>query len=289
MKNNKFRPLTAALMTLGVLALSITFLLSDKQEFSENENRYLEKFPAFTWEKIKSGEFMEETNAYLCDHFPFRDVFIGLKSKTEIALGKREINQVFIGKDGFLIEAYEPPVNTEQISRILNAFGEKEETAQANLYLMLVPTAGFVYGDKLPPFAPDNRQMETAEKIYQDSGLMPIDCSQTLIAHKGEGQLYYRMDHHWTTYGAYISYLAFCEKLGLEPVPLTSLEAQVVTNDFRGTIYSKVNDYTLPGEPITVYRNPEDELTVFYEDTQETSDSLYNLEYTEKKISILCF
>jgi hypothetical protein len=34
---------------------------------------------------------MKDLNSYLCDHFPLRDFFIGMKSKAEIAVGKREI------------------------------------------------------------------------------------------------------------------------------------------------------------------------------------------------------
>lgn len=268
---------------MGVLALSTGFLLLDKQEFSENENRYLEKFPKISWERIESGEYMEDLNSYLCDHFPLRDFFIGMKSKAEIAVGKREINQVFIAGDGYLIENYKKPENTEQIAGIFKAFGEKEDVSQAEIRLMLVPTASYIYQDKLPPFARMESQMETARQIYKESRLPFIDCSEELAAHKEEQPLYYRTDHHWTTYGAYIGYLAYCREMGLEPVKLEELEAETVTEDFKGTIYSKVNDYTRPGEPITIYKNPADQLTVYYEDTKETTDSLYNLDYTRQK------
>lgn len=148
---------------------------------------------------------------------------------------------------------------------------------------MLVPTAIYTYKNKLPEFAPAADQMETAEKIYQDSGLLSIDCSQDLLAHQQDGQLYYRTDHHWTTYGAYVGYLAFCREKGLVPVSLDELEAETAAEDFCGTIYSKVNDYSQKGDKITIYRNPADKLTVYYEDTKETTDSLYNLKYARKK------
>ncbi len=282
-RENTIRALASVLLTASVLILSITFLLLKKQEFSENENRYLEPLPALTWESVKSGQYMENINSYLCDHFPFRDFFIGLKTRTEITLGRREINQVFIGRDGYLIEKYQKPVNTEQISRTLKTFGEKEELTGKELYLMLVPTAIYTYKNKLPEFAPAADQMETAEKIYQDSGLLSIDCSQDLLAHQQDGQLYYRTDHHWTTYGAYVGYLAFCREKGLVPVSLDELEAETAAEDFCGTIYSKVNDYSQKGDKITIYRNPADKLTVYYEDTKETTDSLYNLKYARKK------
>lgn len=283
MNETTIRPMTAFLLSLLVLALSIGFLASEKQGFSENENRYLEPFPALKWETIKSGEFTEGLNSYLCDHFPFRGFFVGLKTGAEIAVGKKEINQVYLCEDGYLIEEYKKPENTEQISRILQAFSQKEELKQAELHLMLVPTAIYAYQDKLPRFSSARNQMDTANQIYQLSNIPAIDCSQDLLAHKAEALLYYRTDHHWTTYGAYIGYLAFCREKGFTPVALETLEAETAADDFCGTIYSKVKDYGQKGDSIVIYRNPADKLTVFYEDTKETSDSLYNLEYAKKK------
>ena len=151
-----------------MLFRSTGFLLLDKQEFSEHENRYLEKFPEISWERIESGEYMKDLNSYLCDHFPLRDFFIGMKSKAEIAVGKREINQVFIAGDGYLIENYKKPENTEQIAGIFKAFGEKEDVSQAEIRLMLVPTASYIYREKLPAFARMESQMETARQIYKE-------------------------------------------------------------------------------------------------------------------------
>ncbi len=283
MRKDIIRTLTAALLTAVILSLSIGFLFYEKEEFSENENRYLASFPVFTWQAVESGQYMDDINSYLCDHFPFRDFFISLKTRMEIGLGRKEINQVYISEDGYLIEDYHKPVNTEQISGILKAFGQKEELSHTKLRLMLVPTAIYTCQDKLPQFAPVLDQMETARKIYQDSQIPAIDCSQDLLAHREEGQLYYRTDHHWTTYGAYIGYLAFCRETGFTPIDLEELEAETAAENFCGTIYSKVNDYSQKGDMITIYRNPADNLTVFYEDTKESFHSLYNLEYAEKK------
>lgn len=276
----------AVLSAVGVLALSVIFLFSPKADFSENENRYLQAFPSLTWEDVESGAFMEEIDRYLCDHFPFRDLFISLKTRTEILAGKQKIGQVYVGKDGYLIEAYKEPENTEQIGGILKAFADKLKDQPVELDLMLVPTAVCIYEDKLPSLAFSGlggEQQKTAAKIYGASGIHPIDCTEELLAHKEEGQLYYKLDHHWTTFGAYAGYLAFCKEKGLEPVALNDLEAKIATEDFRGTIYSKVNDYSRPGEEIVIYLDPSAELTVFYEDTNETTDSLYALEYAEKK------
>lgn len=282
-QNNKIRTLTAGLLAGGVLVLSITFLLSPKQDFSENENRYLAKFPAFAWEDIKSGQYMEDLSSWLSDHFPLRNFFMGLKADTEIALGKKEINNVYIAEDDYLIEVYEEPVNTERIADTFHKFYEKIDTESIDTKLMLVPTASYVLADKLPTNAPLTSQMDTANAIYEKSGIPAIDCSSSLLDAAATEQLYYYTDHHWTTYGAYQGYLAYCEAKGLTPVSLDDMQAQTVTTEFYGTIYSKVNDYSHKADSITLYTNPADSLTVNYTDTEEVTDSLYNLDYVGQK------
>lgn len=282
-QSKKLRTLTSGLLAGGVLVLSITFLLSPKQDFSENENRYLAKFPSFVWEDVKSGQYMEELSSWLSDHFPLRNFFMGLKADTEIALGKKEINNVYIAKDDYLIEAYETPINTERIADTFHNFYEKIDSSHIDTRLMLVPTASYVLSDKLPANAPVISQMDTANAIYERSGIPAIDCSSQLSEAASSGQIYYYTDHHWTTYGAYQGYLAYCETKGLVPVSLEDMKAETVTDAFYGTIYSKVNDYSHKADSITIYTNPMDSLTVNYTDTEEVTDSLYNLDYVMQK------
>ncbi len=287
--DRKIRGITAWLLAGAVLALTAAFLVSPRQTFSENENRWLAEFPAFDRESLFSGQYMTDIGTYLSDHFPFRDFFMGLKTQTELAEGCREIEGVYIADDGYLIERYEKPVNTEKIGEILHTFAGKiealgeERESGLNLRLMLVPTASCILSDLLPDHAPGYDQGETMDRLQELSGIRMIDCGPFLREAREDGQIYYRLDHHWTTFGAYAGYLAFCREMGLEPVPLEEMESRTVTSDFKGTIYSKVNDYTAAGDTITIYENPADRLTVNYTDTGETGGSLYNLDYLDQK------
>lgn len=282
-QNKKLRTLTSTLLAGGVLVLSITFLLSPKQNFSENENRYLAKFPSLSWENVKNGEYMEDISTWLSDHFPLRNFFMGLKADTEITLGKKEINHVYIAQDEYLIEVYDTPVNTERIADTFHKFYQKLDSSKVDANLMLVPTAHSILADKLPTNAPVINQMNTAKIIYEKSGIPVIDCSSYLSQAAASGQIYYYTDHHWTTYGAYQGYLAFCEAKGLTPVFLEDMTAETVSDEFYGTIYSKVNDYSHKADSITLYTNPADTLTVNYTDAEEITDSLYNLDYVSQK------
>ena len=284
----KIQSITADTIAALILLFFLAFLFSKKQTFSEGENRYLQKFPAFSFTELKEGKYTEKLQDYLTDHFPLRDCFMELKTETEIALGKRKMNGVYICRDDYLIEEYETPENTEKIIRQFAKFSEGVEYADVSL--MLVPTAVTVYEDKLPALAPTKSQKGSQMEVRQEildrlasSNILGIDCYDALMEVKEEFELYYRTDHHWTSYGAYAAYTAYCEAKGLTPVPLDGFEITEVSSDFRGTVYSKLNDGQMKSDTITVFENPGSKLTVFYEDTGETSDSLYNFEYLEKK------
>lgn len=281
--NIKIKRAVVCLLCIGILSLSVCFLISPKKDFSENENRYLTKLPPLSARTVFDGAYTEALNDWLADHFPQRDFFVGLKSSAEIAGGRREINHVYVAKDDYLIEPYAKPQNTGRITDTLGRFYDKADKTRLDVRLMLVPTAVTIYSGKLPEHAPSSGQMETAYAIYDAAGIPAIDCYDRLTDGASHGQLYYRTDHHWTTLGAYCGYLAYCEAKGLAPVPLESLTAQTVTEEFAGTLYSKVNDYSRKKDAITIYNNPEDDLTVTYIDTGEVTDSLYNLDYLTEK------
>lgn len=280
--DGKIRRCVVYVLCMGTLCLAFCLLFGPKKEFSENENRYLEKMPKFSYKTVLNGEYTESLGDWLADHFPMRDFFMGLKTEAEMAGGRREINHIYVAGDDYLIEPYAKPQNTERITDTLVRFYEKIKQENVDVSLMLVPTAVTIYQDKLPAYAPPSDQMETARAIYEATGIPAVDCSGKLSEASGE-QLYYRTDHHWTTAGAYQGYLAYCEEKGLSPVQKEDIEARVVTGEFAGTLYSKVNDYSHKKDEITIYTNPADELTVTYEDTGEVTDSLYNFDYLQEK------
>ena len=112
---DKIRKIAVIIYCGIILGLAVLLLAFPKEEFSQNENRYLAKFPEFSGESYLSGEYMDSLSDWLSDHFPMRDWFMGCKTAFEIATGKREIDGVYITKDDYLIEAYDTPVNTQRI------------------------------------------------------------------------------------------------------------------------------------------------------------------------------
>ena len=290
------------LISAAVLCFAALFLLSPDRAFSENENRYLQQVPAFSLKSLKDGSFTDRLVAYAADQFPLRDSFMTVKTEAELFTGRQEVNGIFVTEDGALIEEYRRPQNTERVIRQFGKFITKtrellaEENRALSISVMLVPTAEEILAEKLPQNAPGASQTETIrqireglEKTADDAGIPRpffVPAEQALREAAGEPgrQLYYRTDHHWTTEGAYFGYRAFCETAGLTPAPEETFTRERVTEEFRGTVWSKLNDSRFPGEAMELWRAEGDPaLKVLYTDTGEERDTLYNLDYLQEK------
>lgn len=311
--------LTVSLITAFILCFSVWCLVAPKQTFSENENRALASWPVYSFTALKDGSYMNGVQTYLSDHFPLRDPFMTLKTKYEMLTGREEINDIYLAKDGYYIEAYKTP---KQQKKIITQFQKLQDAittdAKQNVRVMLVPTAISTYNAKLPGSAPDRsvlRQVDTMNEIYAAlPGMQKVDAwsaLQTAAAQEATDRtgvsgnaadaqsmayaeaadsdtaaatgLYYHTDHHWTTHGAYVGYQAYCDVAGLSPIPEADFQKNCVTTDFHGTIFSKLHDSTVPGDAITLYENPANRLTVSYPDTGEVTDTLYNRDYLAQK------
>lgn len=310
---------TVSLITAFILCFSVWCLVAPKQTFSENENRALASWPVYSFPALKDGSYMSGVQTYLSDHFPLRDPFMTLKTKYEMLTGREEINDIYLAKDGYYIEAYKTP---KQQKKIITQFQKLQDAittdAKQNIRVMLVPTAISTYNAKLPGSAPDRgvlRQVDTMNEIYAAlPNMQKVDAWSALqaaaaqeetdrtrasgdadsaqpVADTGDAGcdtsaatgLYYHTDHHWTTHGAYIGYQAYCGAAGLSPIPEADFQKTCVTTNFHGTIFSKLHDSTVPGDAITLYENPANQLTVSYPDTDEVTDTLYNRDYLAQK------
>ena len=277
----QYHKLLAPLFAIIILSFSCFFLFSEKKEFSENENRYLEKFPSFSFQKLWKGDYTEKIKNYTTDHFLFRDSFMNLKTSVEKMIGKKEMNGVYIGKDDFLIEVYQKPENTDLILKRLNDF--YQTLNYVNMSFLLSPTSSTIYEEKLPSLAPKGLQTKTIETFKQKLKFNFIDTTDLFLEKKKDYLLFYRTDHHWTTYGAYYAYVSYCYNNDLTPVAIDEFEIKVASDTFRGTIFSKVIDTRLKPDTIYFFHPKQEDYVVSYVLENKKTDTLYNLDYLEKK------
>ena len=90
---------TVLLFCLFLALFGALHLLLPDRVFSPVENRNLAQAPAFTWSSLADGSYTAALETYLADQFPLRDGWMGLKSRYEALLGKREFHGVYLCGD----------------------------------------------------------------------------------------------------------------------------------------------------------------------------------------------
>lgn len=270
-------------MTVWILLVVLNFIIPTKS-FSEQENRYMAKFPKFTFENLVSGKYSEELNDYINDHFVFRNAWLKTKSFTELALGKKENNGVYIGKNGFLFEKFEfGEEELKNVKSTLKSMNNLTNKIDIPIYFALVPNSIYINSDKLPDNVEVDNQEEIIDKIYENTqNTINIDTVDILKENK-ENYIYFKTDHHFTSDGAYLVYLKFCEKANISPVTLENYERKCISEEFLGTFDSKAQIPNQEKDKIYVYMNDNNRTvkSAIY-DNKETN-KIYNEEYLSKK------
>ncbi|WP_368239569.1 DHHW family protein, partial [Clostridium tertium] len=67
--------------------------------------------------------------------------------------------------------------------------------------------------------------------------------------------IYYKTDHHWTSFGSYLAYSEFVKNNNLSLVDINNLNKHEV-NNFYGTYFSKSKNFNAESDLITYYDVP---------------------------------
>ena len=260
------------------LVMIINVIVPDREE-SELENRALEQRPRFNLTTILSGDFMEQWEKYLSDQFAGRDMWRSLKVSLDRLGGARKENDIYIGKDGQLMEDIEVP-DDGRLEANLTAIRDFAETYEdIPVTMMLVPDAACILNDSLPAFArvEDQRQMfSMAERKLGDT-VNWVDTVSILNNHKSE-KLYYKTDHHWTTQGAFYVFQDAAETLGIEGDVSDDFVSYTVTDSFNGVLAASSGVGLDEMEQIDIYAptGGDDDVVVNYVDEGRKTTSLYD-------------
>ena len=220
------------------------------REFSEQENRSLQQRPAFSFDELFSGQYTKDFEAYTTDQFTLRDEWITLKAASELALGKRQNNGMFLCDGGTIIEPYEAPEDGK-LEANMEALNKLVANTDADVYFALIPGKSDIWAHMLPQNAPRDSEKAAIDYCYSLSDAVNVDIYGKLEEHSSE-YIYYRTDHHWTTHGAYLAYEQFCALKGLTPFD-PSAEQTVEVPDFYGTHYSATRFWNAEPDTITYY------------------------------------
>jgi hypothetical protein len=260
-------------------AAAVANLLKPRREFSENENRYLAAFPKYTFESMVNGKFMNKVEDYVNDQFLVRDFWVSAQSGLEYLIGKRENNGVYIGSGALIGKIGEP--NRDFISMNIEGVEHFALKTDMPVSLIIVPSAAEIQSRKLPAFAKEWDQKAEIDRIYASvKSAKCISVYDILSAHADE-YIFYRTDHHWTTYGAYLAYTAYCSANGISPADYC---AETVSSSFDGTLYSKSGVRFIKSDTLEAFLNGfATHCDVFNGKETVSRSGVYFPEYLDKK------
>lgn len=255
-------PMIIFLVFIGVMF--ILFFALPKSEYSSSEKRYLAKTPELSEKKLFSGDFRDDAEDYIADHTAGREFWVGLAAYYNYSLGNNGSKGVYNGRDGYLINDPEEQTN---LSRNVGYIEEFAQHVQSRLNVpttvLVAPSTGYVCADKLPAVHKEYRDDEAfteMKNVFQAARF--VDIRDSLKAEYMNGnQIFYRTDHHWTTYGAYTAYRSLSEALGFDPNSESTYEKTAYPG-FYGTTYSTSGYWLNPPDEIEVWDNPSNDVEV---------------------------
>lgn len=292
---------TIVFLFFAALILLADFFLIYKHDrlFSDNENRMLQQAPPLTMNSLTSGKFMTQEENFVTDQFFLRDTWISAKLFLDRMSGKAESNNVYLGKEGYLLEKPDK-IEEEYLARNLQAIRTFAEHTDQKVVMTLVPGAAWVCDQLLPNQAPVENVGAIIRRVKDALGTSVefVDVTDALKAHKTE-EIYYKSDHHWKSLGALYAFEAMTEALEISS-PVTDYAVMEVTDSFSGTLASNsgasyVKDsieifVPLVGEAALNGSTPAEralaselEYVVEYTDTMKKSATVYVSDALEEK------
>ena len=256
-------------------------LFSSPREYSDLENRNLQQSPDISMHGLLEGEYQKQYENYLTDQFFFRDKWVGLHAQLECIAGKKEVNQVYLAEDGYLIEKYSEKdfdselqnANVDSLSNFLNV--TSDVLGKSHVSCLFVPSKIDALKDKVTLFEEDYNGNTVVEQVKDKvKNKERVSNLNNVLSKRSDEYIYYRTDHHWTTLGAYY---AFCEyeKMNAKSIPnLRDYKVEMVYDDFLGTTYNKAHISAKPDE-VHILHMDEENVTVNINNGEMKSDSFY--------------
>lgn len=247
---------TFFVFSILVILFTVIDIINSPNEFSELENRKLSQMPILSLKSYIDTSFSSDYEKYINDQFFLRNNWIDLKSRIEYLLGKRENNDIIFGKENYLFKKF-TTFNDEMLENNLNSIITFTNNYNKEVDFFIIPNSYAVYDELTPRYLPLVDQLSLINSINSylslksNDHINTINVAEELLKNKDD-YIYYKTDHHWTSYGAYLAYLTYMDYLGLEIVDINNLE-KITINNFLGTYYNRSKYFKADSDFITYY------------------------------------
>ena len=255
-------------------AMLAGYIVLPQNDFSDMENRFLQKRPAMTASSLADGTYMDSFETYTNEQIPLRDVFVKCKAVLVWLTGSSENDGIAKGEDGYLFDKVTGI--SDKAGKNIAAIKNFAKTAGRDVYVAIAPTSVWVNAKRLPEGMPvlGEAQLsnELTDALKDEKNAHIIYLYDTLFEH-GDEYIFYRTDHHWTTRGAGYAYKEIADAMDLEWQDIGRYERHSAEG-FYGTHYAKYKGIFVEPDTIEYYDVPIDRLEL----EGRSVDTLYDTE-----------
>ena len=268
----------------SIVFFSLYVFVSEDKKVSTIENKVLVQKPTLSIENILNKSYMNDMEKYLSDQFFNRESFIGKANKYKIDLLLcKYVNDVFLGQDNYLFvrdtkKDFDQELIEKNISS-LSSFLSYCEKNQIKTNVFLVPSSYEILDNKIDLgtalwFYQNTFDKNEYFKVLENKNNIDINLVDNILSKEKDNYIYYKTDHHWTTYGAYCLYKSEINK----NISNYENETKIVSETFSGTTANKINIYnTFDTISAPIIKN-EENVEVIY-DMNGKNDDLYKEKY----------
>jgi alginate O-acetyltransferase complex protein AlgJ len=200
---------------------------------------------------------------------------------------QQENNGIYKGQGGYLFEKFNEPdyAEIEQYADAVKKYADSHPNV--DMTFMLAPTSIGMYPNRLPWLAEAYPQTKVNSFIGKQlhRSLVFMDGFEFLNVTADDSKpIYYKTDHHWTTYGAYLAYAAYAERMGWSPIAEKHFDIETVTETFLGSYHTRSQFSGLKPDHIQAYKaNHDIPIDMYIADTDKTVTGMYDTSYLDKK------
>jgi hypothetical protein len=233
--------------------------------------------PELSIEEIFDGAFAGDYAVFLQDQVVFRDDLRALKSYIELKLlRKKENNGVYVIEDEIYDKFY--GINQQYVDRAAGLIDNIIGLINSDkAYLSVIPSKAHMLDRD--EYLLSNQSL-IAEFLERHTNTTYINIMS--LYEKGNRDLYYRTDHHWTTQGAIRAYIELITAMGYEPVD--DYDYEEFTDSFVGSNFGKAASISIEKDTIYLAHNKYlDNMSVCRYATADTFNCFDSIYFREKQ------
>ncbi|MDE7477052.1 MAG: hypothetical protein K2M91_03725 [Lachnospiraceae bacterium] len=194
MKNSRWKQrITIYSFVFWLVSTIVILVICPKETVSKSERRRLAEKPVLTFDKLKNKSFMDDTEKYLLDHFPFREGLRRMKAHVAYdVLRQKENNDIYVAEGHAAKLEY--PLKEASVKRLAAKMTglRQQYFPEQDAWYAIVPDKNYFLAEENGYPSIDYERMTTLLSQELDTDFRYMDFMSDLTIDD-----YYRTDTHW--------------------------------------------------------------------------------------------